>query len=126
MSATDIDGEVVDTLAAICNEAIEIFRYDKELRPQDRAHRYLEDHKVTRGYNDTALQVCVLDLVNRAYQVGAREVFEEDLGLEQRAAALTQVSAELLQAALHLRGLAPLQPCPGVRCDTQAVTSQEQ
>lgn len=95
-----------DTIEAICEEAVEVFRFDKELRPQDRAHKYLEEHKVNRGYNDTALQVCVLDLIGRAYQIGAKEAFARDLGLERKVAVLTEISADLLQSAITLRGLA--------------------
>lgn len=120
MGATDNDCEAVDTLAAICEEAIEVFRYDKELRPQDRAHKYLEAHEVSRGYNDTALQVCVVDLINRAHKVGMMEAFDRDLGLESKVSTLKRVSADLLQAAISLRGLSPQQVLTTQREDQQS------
>ena len=94
-----------DAIQTIYDDAIEVFRFDKESRPQDHAHRYLEAHKVARGYNDTALQVCVLDLIRRAYLAGSRDAFSRNLGLEEKAAMLTEVSAELLRAAIALRGV---------------------
>lgn len=101
----EVGRETPDTLDAIYSDVIEVFRYDKELRPQDRAHKYLETHEVSRGYNDTALQVCVVDLVDRAYKVGVAEALSKDLGLEEKAVTLTRISAELLQSALDLRGI---------------------
>lgn len=99
-----------DTIRAIYDEAIEVFRFDKDLRPQDRAHKYLEEHKVSRGYSDTALQVCVLDLIKRSYLVGSRDAFTQNLELEEKAAMLTEVSADLLRAAIALRGVSVEQP----------------
>lgn len=45
-----------------------------ECRPQDRAHAYLGKYHVRRGYNDTAMQVAVTDMIERAYEAGMAEV----------------------------------------------------
>lgn len=54
-------------------EAAEVFgawqnRYD-ETRPQDRAHTYLKEHRVCRGYDDTAMERAAQDMIERAYTV---------------------------------------------------------
>lgn len=55
-------------------DAIEVFHFDREVRPQDRAHAYLGQYRVRRGYNDTAMQVAVTDMIERAYEAGRAEV----------------------------------------------------
>lgn len=55
-------------------EAAEVFHFDRECRPQDRAHAYLGKYRVRRGYNDTAMQVAVTDMIERAYEAGRAEV----------------------------------------------------
>lgn len=107
METKKFDKTTKDGMSEIREDAIEVFHYDKELTPQNRAHKYLEDHKLNRGYNDTALQVCVLDLIDRAYLVGAEKSSEGRLDLDRKAATLTRVSAELLQVAIELRSLTP-------------------
>lgn len=59
-------------IAAFCDE----LRRDliDECRPQDRAHAYLGKYRVRRGYNDTAMQVAVTDMIERAYEAGRAEV----------------------------------------------------
>lgn len=42
----------MEDILADCND---VFRYD-ETRPQDRAHAYLKEHRVFRGYDDTAME----------------------------------------------------------------------
>lgn len=54
----------MDTMEDILTDCNEVFRYD-ETRPQDRAHTYLKEHRVCRGYDDTAME--------RAYTVGRME-----------------------------------------------------
>lgn len=55
-------------------EAAEVFHFDRECRPQDRAHAYLGKYRVRRGYNDTAMQVAATDMIERAYEAGRAEV----------------------------------------------------
>lgn len=59
-----------DTLGAVLDEVAEVFRFVKDDRPQERAHAYLERHQVRRGFNDTAMQCAVEDMVRRAYACG--------------------------------------------------------
>lgn len=64
----------METLEQIKADAVEVFRYGREVRPQDRAHAYLGKYRVRRGYNDTAMQVAVVDMIERAYEAGRAEV----------------------------------------------------
>ena len=59
-----------DTMGAVLDEVAEVFRFVKDDRPQERAHAYLERHQVRRGFNDTAMQCAVEDMVRRAYACG--------------------------------------------------------
>lgn len=56
----------METLEQIKADAVEVFHFDRECRPQDRAHAYLGKYRVRRGYNDTAMQVAVTDMIERA------------------------------------------------------------
>lgn len=62
-----------DTLGAVLDDAAEVFRFVKDDRPQERAHAYLVRQEVRRGFNDTAMQCAVEDMVRRAHAVGAAE-----------------------------------------------------
>lgn len=64
----------METLDQIKADAVEVFHFDREVRPQDRAHAYLGKYRVRRGYNDTAMQVAVTDMIERAYEAGRAEV----------------------------------------------------
>ena len=61
----------MDTMEDILEDCNEVFRYD-ETRPQDRAHAYLKEHRVCRGYDDTAMERAAQDMIERAYTVGWR------------------------------------------------------
>lgn len=69
----------METLAQIKADAVEVFHFDRECRPQDRAHAYLGKYRVRRGYNDTAMQVAVTDMIERAYEAGRAEVADANL-----------------------------------------------
>lgn len=62
----------MDTMEDILADCNEVFRYD-ETRPQDRAHAYLKEHRVCRGYDDTAMERASQDMIERAYTVGRME-----------------------------------------------------
>lgn len=64
----------METLEQIKADAVEVFHFDRECRPQDRAHAYLWKYRVRRDYNDTAMQVAVTDMIERAYEAGRAEV----------------------------------------------------
>lgn len=70
---------VMETLDQIKADAVEVFHFDRECRPQDRAHAYLGKYGVRRGYNDTAMQVAVTDMIERAYEAGRAEVADANL-----------------------------------------------
>lgn len=65
-------GGLMDTMEDILADCNEVFRYD-ETRPQDRAHTYLKEHRVCRGYDDTAMERAAQDMIERAYAVGRME-----------------------------------------------------
>ena len=69
----------METLEQIKADAVEVFHFDRECRPQDRAHAYLGKYRVRRGYNDTAMQVAVTDMIERAYEAGRAEVADANL-----------------------------------------------
>lgn len=68
-------GGLMDTMEDILADCNEVFRYD-ETRPQDRAHTYLKEHRVCRGYDDTAMERAAQDMIERAYTVGRMESSE--------------------------------------------------
>lgn len=65
-------GGLMDTMEDILADCNEVFRYD-DTRPQDRAHTYLKEHRVCRGYDDTAMERAAQDMIDRAYTVGRME-----------------------------------------------------
>lgn len=67
------DEAAVDTLAAVLDDAAEVFCFRSDERPQDRAHAYLARRLVRRGFNDTAMQCAVEDMVRRAHAVGVAD-----------------------------------------------------
>lgn len=69
----------METLEQIKADAVEVFCYDREVRPQDRAHAYLGKYRVRRGYNDTAMQVAVVDMIERAYEAGRAGIADANL-----------------------------------------------
>lgn len=66
------DGERPERCANCNHVRTTVFRYD-ETRPQDRAHTYLKEHRVCRGYDDTAMERAAQDMIERAYTVGRME-----------------------------------------------------
>ena len=70
-----------DSMESIQADALEVFGYQRGIRPQERAHQYLREHQVRRGYDDTALLCVVRDLVARTEDVcgdgGCRETLRE-------------------------------------------------
>lgn len=67
------DGSGGDTLAAVLDDVAEVFCFRSDERPQDRAHAYLARRLVRRGFNDTAMQCAVEDMVRRAHAVGVAD-----------------------------------------------------
>lgn len=67
------DEAAVDTLAAVLDDAAEVFCFRSDERPQDRAHAYLVRRLVRRSFNDTAMQCAVEDMVRRAHAVGVAD-----------------------------------------------------
>lgn len=57
-------------MIAVHDDVDEVFRFDKQVRPQDRAHAYLARNRVVRDYSDTAMQRVAHDLCDRAFAAG--------------------------------------------------------
>lgn len=86
-----------DTLDYVMADVHEVFRYDRDVRPQDRAHAYLANNRVKRGYDDTAMECAVADMVRRAYALGAGD--EGDMAnIRRQFAAIKQVAEAALDA----------------------------
>ncbi len=67
------DGGAEDTMEDVVADVAGVFAYDGDSRPQDRAHAYLREHRVARGYDDTAMQCSAEGMVRRAYRIGLTE-----------------------------------------------------
>lgn len=61
------DFELPEDVAA---DADEVFRFERDVRPQDRAHAYLGRNRIRREPCDTAMLCTVLDLCRRSYAAG--------------------------------------------------------
>lgn len=91
-----------DSIEEILEDAEAVFRFETGSRPQDRAHRYLEEHKVNRGYNDTALLCVVNDLIARVQGLsGDERKMQADGGMAR--ALMVKCAGELLEAAEAIR-----------------------
>ena len=62
-----------DSMGAVLSDLEEVFGYRPDVRCQDRAHEYLDAHKVQREFKDTAMLCATKDMVRRAYQLGVYE-----------------------------------------------------
>ena len=86
-----------DTLGAVLDDAKAVFSYWTDVRPQDRAHAYLKERRVARGFDDTAMLCVVDDLIRRAHALGV-----EDSKSGMARALLAKCGGELLEAAEKL------------------------
>lgn len=58
----------MDSLQKILSDVDRVFEFS-DMRPQERAHEYLEEHEVARGVRDTAMQAAVRHMVKRAAEL---------------------------------------------------------
>lgn len=91
-----------DTLGAVLDDVARVFSYDRDSRPQDRAHAYLSERRVPRGYDDTALQCAAADMVMRAQAVARSERAREADGLAAAAAEASGVAARMARLAAEV------------------------
>ena len=84
-------------LEEVIEDAHDVFRYDKEIRPQDRAHAYLVKNRVRRDYSDTAMECVVIDMIKRAYAIGAGNG-SGTANVRRQFAAIRQVAEAALEA----------------------------
>lgn len=94
-----------DDMAAVLDDLRAVFGYQTDVRPQDRAHAYIDRRRVQRGFSDTALQCAATDMVMRAFALGRADGAASVDGAARAAATLTRAAGELLGVACDLRGL---------------------
>lgn len=95
-----------DTMGAVLSDLDEVFGYRPDVRCQDRAHEYLDAHKVQREFKDTAMLCATKDMVRRAYQLGVYEGAASVRDASRSADEITRLATELLGVACSLRGMA--------------------
>lgn len=92
-------GGVDEHLEDVFTDAETVFGFDKELRPQDRAHAYLAERRVQRGFCDTAMLCACRDMVARAYELGVEDGCAAATGVEAMRGAMEQMGRALIAAA---------------------------
>ena len=90
--------EIDERLEDVYTDAETVFGFDKELRPQDRAHAYLAERRVQRGFCDTAMLCACRDMVARAYELGVEDGCAA-AGVEAMREAMGQMGRALIAAA---------------------------
>lgn len=95
----------METIADIRADVDSAFCYDETAKYQTRAHEYLTEHRINRGYNDTAVQCVVRDLVLRAYDAGKRDALDEMDDVPALAATCLSAAGELATIGCRLRGI---------------------
>lgn len=94
----DKTGGADERLEDVYTDAETVFGFDKELRPQDRAHAYLAERRVQRGFCDTAMLCACRDMVARAYELGVEDGCAAT-GVEAMREAMGQMGRALIAAA---------------------------
>ena len=102
-----MDGKTADGKTGAADERLEdvytdaetVFGFDRELRPQDRAHAYLAERRVQRGFCDTAMLCACRDMVARAYELGVEGGCAAATGVEAMREAMGQMGRALIAAA---------------------------
>lgn len=77
----------------------EVFSYSTEQRPQDRAHAYIDGHGVQRVARDTSMQAAVLDMCERAYELGKSERIPE---LDGMAEEFREMSVKCMELSVEI------------------------
>ena len=92
-------GGADERLEEVYSDAETVFGFDKELRPQDRAHAYLAERRVQRGFCDTAMLCACRDMVASAYELGVEDGRAASTGVEAVREAMGQMGRALIAAA---------------------------
>lgn len=98
------------SMAAVLDDADELFHYEEGNRPQERAHAYLEYRGLARGVADTAMQCAVKDLVRRA--AGCGDAGADGRALDAAMAAMAELpgirdaASRLAMRLSYLEGVA--------------------
>ena len=85
--------EMKDTMRDVLDDADAVFGFDRDATYQQRAHGYLRERGVSRGFDDTAVQCVVRDLIARAVSATSEETMRERM---------VSAAADLLQLAREM------------------------
>lgn len=92
---TNHELDLDDSWELIIGDVDCVFSYSTEQRPQDRAHRYIDEHGVQRVARDTSMQAAVIDMCERAYELGKSERIPELDGMAEEFRAMSVKCMEL-------------------------------
>ena len=92
-------GGVDERLEDVFTDAETVFGFDRELWTQYRAHAYLVERRVQRGFCDTAMLCACRDMVARAYELGVEDGCAAATGVEAMREAMGQMGRALIAAA---------------------------
>lgn len=97
-----------ETFEGLLDDVDEVFRFDRDNRPQDRAHAYLSHRGLGRSATDTAMQAAARDFVSRARQIGSKAPVTPAASLDPDAVAKARKTAQelALDLAILERGMA--------------------
>lgn len=98
-----MQAENIDEIVADLDE---VFRYEKDKRPQDRAHDYLDRRGLTRTARDTAIQAAATDMVMRAYNAGYAAANGGIGELENKAMELAGIASDVYRASTRIMAIA--------------------
>lgn len=96
---TNRELEQDDSWEMIVQDIADVFSYSTELRPQDRAHRYIDEHGVQRVACDTSMQAADIDMCERAYELGKSERIPE---LDGMAEEFREMSAKCMELSVGI------------------------
>ena len=90
-----------DSWELIVEDIADVFSYSTEQRPQDRAHRYIDENGEQRVARDTSMQAAVTDMCERAYELGKSERIPE---LDGMAEEFREMSAKCMELSVVIGG----------------------
>ena len=97
--------EASDALQGVYDDCDEVYGYDEDARPQNRAHDYLERYMVERTARDTAMQRVCRDLIARAYEAGVSDTLAK-ADVAALGAELRSLGGEMLRRGIDLTAAA--------------------
>lgn len=122
-----------DDMKGIMTDVHNVYGFLIGSRPQDRAHDYLKERHVSRGSDDTAIEVVAGDLVKRAYKAGMRASGNEACALPSTGLLLTLSDKSALpvfatssaEMARYIKGLNDLCGISVERCGVADAVNEQ-